>query len=508
MTCPYHTRSQWPVASRASVMLFYICIGEVSQERKIFVFYLMWFLLEVFAVMSYTGGIIMKTKTRFACKSCGHEEPRWLGRCPHCGLWNSFEEIQTDKTMTHPKQTGKNTPLPLGAIETMQTCYTDSGIEELNRVLGGGIMKGSTILVGGEPGIGKSTLMLQLAASCKTKGRVLYISGEESAEQVKMRAERLHATSNTIEVFCETELSAILKAIDMIKPVLTIVDSIQTICSQEAGTIPGTPSQVKLCTYELNDHIKERASSLFLVGHVTKEGIIAGPKIVEHLVDTVLYFDQSDSDVRILRSTKNRFGPTHEIGLFTMTENGLVQVTDPSSLFLEHREGTPPPGVVASAVYEGTRALIVEVQSLVVPAKGGLTRVFSDKIDSRRVSRLAAVIEKHLRIPFSDVDIYVNIAGGIKITEVGMDLPLCLSLYSAKTDLPLPQKTVIFGEVSLAGELRAVPHVEHRIRSAEEMGFSYVIGPMFNKGEKATGVTYKGMTTVQEAVRTAFTTGQ
>jgi DNA repair protein RadA/Sms len=463
------------------------------------------FLLEVFAVMSYTGDIIMKTKTRFACKSCGHEEPRWLGRCPHCGLWNSFEEIHADTNMTHSKQTGKSTPLPLEAIETKQTFYTDSGIEELNRVLGGGIMMGSTILVGGEPGIGKSTLMLQLAVSCKTKGRVLYISGEESAVQVKMRAERLHAFSNTIEVFCETELSAILKAIDMIKPVLIIVDSIQTICSHEAGTIPGTPSQVKLCTYELNDHIKERGSSLFLIGHVTKEGIIAGPKIIEHLVDTVLYFDQSDSDVRILRSTKNRFGPTHEIGLFTMTENGLVQVTDPSSLFLEHREGAPPPGVVAAAVYEGTRALIVEVQSLVVPVKGGLTRVFSDKIDSRRVSRLAAVLEKHLQIPFSDVDIYVNIAGGIKITEVGMDLPLCLSLYSAKTDLPLPQKTVIFGEVSLAGELRPVPHIEHRIRSAEEMGFSHVIGPILNKEEKAIGVTYKGMTTVQQAVRTAFT---
>jgi DNA repair protein RadA/Sms len=450
----------------------------------------------------------MKTKTRFACKSCGHEEPRWLGRCPHCGLWNSFEEIHMDKNTAHQKQISKNSPLPLGAIQTKQTSCTDSGIEELNRVLGGGIMKGSTILVGGEPGIGKSTLMLQLAASIKTKGRVLYISGEESAEQVKMRAERLDAFSDTIEVFCETELTAILKTIDMIKPVLIIIDSIQTICSHEAGTIPGTPSQVKLCTYELNEHIKQRGSSLFLIGHVTKEGIIAGPKIVEHLVDTVLYFDQSDSDVRILRSTKNRFGPTHEIGLFTMTEKGLIQVTDPSSLFLEHREGAPPPGVVAAAVYEGTRALMVEVQSLVVPVKGGVTRVFSDKIDSRRVSRLAAVLEKHLQVAFSDVDIYVNIAGGIKITEVGIDLPLCLSLYSAKTDLPLPQRTAILGEVSLAGELRPVPYIERRLKSAQEMGFSHVIGPVLKEGEKVSGISYKGMTTVQKAVRTAFTPEQ
>ncbi|MBN1696469.1 MAG: DNA repair protein RadA [Spirochaetales bacterium] len=447
----------------------------------------------------------MKIRTRFTCQSCGHEEPRWLGRCPHCGSWNSFEEIKAGTSATRRTQTSGHAPVPLNAIETKDKVLSDSGIEELNRVLGGGIVTGSTILVGGEPGIGKSTLMLQLAASMKTKGRVLYVTGEESAEQIKRRAGRLAACTDTIEVFCETNLSSILKSMETLKPVLVIIDSIQTIHSDEAGAIPGTPSQVKTCTYELNEHIKRHGSSLFLIGHVTKEGIIAGPKIVEHLVDTVLYFDQSDSDVRILRSTKNRFGATHEIGLFTMTEKGLLQVADPSSLFLEHRETSPPSGVVVAAVYEGTRALMVEVQSLVVPVKGGISRVFSDKIDSRRVSRLAAVLEKHLQVAFSDVDIYVNIAGGIKITEVGIDLAICLSLYSARTDLLLPPKTAVVGEVSLAGELRSVTHTERRIKSAYEMGFSHIIGPALKEEEKAAGISYKGLTTVKDAVRTAFT---
>jgi DNA repair protein RadA/Sms len=336
------------------------------------------------------------------------------------------------------------------------------------------------------------------------------VTGEESLRQVKMRAGRLGMEKETVEVFCETSLPAILEAIDTIKPVLVIIDSIQMIHSPDTGSIPGTPSQVKLCTYELNDRVKRRSAALFLIGHVTKEGVIAGPKVVEHLVDTVLYFDQAESDIRVLRATKNRFGPTHELGLFRMTGTGLTQVTDPASLFLEHRDGPPPAGVVTAPVFEGTRVLMVEIQSLVVPAKGGISRVFSDKIDSRRVSRLAAVLEKHLKIPFSDVDVYVNVAGGFKVTEVGIDLGICLSLYSAKTDLSLPARTAIFGEVSLAGEIRAVPHMERRYKAALDMGFQYIYGPVLKErrtlttGNQLPPPGYMEYFAIQEAVRAVF----
>ncbi|MBN2442746.1 MAG: DNA repair protein RadA [Spirochaetales bacterium] len=451
----------------------------------------------------------MKEKIFFACTECGHKETRWLGRCPECGTWNSLEEIKSKKNQKdNSVSEDDKIPIPLTAVDMEEETRFDSGIDELNRVLGGGIMKGSTVLVGGEPGIGKSTLMLQLAAKIKTKGRILYVTGEESLRQVKMRAERLQAGRATIEVFCETNLSAIIRAIDTIKPVLVIIDSIQMIYSSDIGSIPGTPTQVKLCTYELNDYVKSRSAGLFLIGHVTKEGIIAGPKVVEHLVDTVLYFDQAESDIRILRATKNRFGPTHELGLFQMTGTGLAQVKDPGSLFLEHRDGTIPPGVVIAPVFEGTRVLMVEIQSLVVPAKGGISRVFSDKIDSRRVSRLAAVLEKHLKIPFFDADIYVNVAGGLKVAEVGIDLAICISLYSAKTDLTLPPLTAVFGEVSLAGEIRPVSHIDRRCKAALDMGYEHIYGPTIKEGGSVnlTDITdnYKEYFALQDVIRGVF----
>jgi DNA repair protein RadA/Sms len=446
----------------------------------------------------------MKEKNYFACTECGHTEPRWLGRCPECGAWNTLEEMKPAREKGKSKGIREKIPVPLSSLEGEEESRFDSGIEELNRVLGGGIMKGSTILVGGEPGIGKSTLMLQLASEIKTKGRILYITGEESLKQIKLRAQRLDCDKNTIEVLSETGLPVIIKAIEEIKPVLIIIDSIQTIYSPDNGSIPGTPGQVKLCTYELNDYAKQRSAALFLIGHVTKEGLIAGPKVVEHLVDTVLYFDQPETDVRILRATKNRFGPTHELGLFQMSEKGLTQVTDPGSHFLEHRGGTPPVGVAAVPVFEGTRVIMVEIQSLVVPAKSGISRVFSDKIDSRRVSRLAAVLEKHVTIPLSDVDIYVNIAGGFKVSEVGIDLGICLSLYSARTDLTLPAGVVVFGEVSLAGGIRAVPHMERRLKAALDMGFLRVYGPPAKEGDTAGGDRYNEFSSLKEMIRAVF----
>ncbi len=440
-----------------------------------------------------------KLKNLYICQSCGHKEPKWLGKCPECGNWNSFEEtISETRNVLERKST---LPIPLESIKAKQSTYMDSGIEEMNRVLGGGIMKGSAILVGGEPGIGKSTLMLQLASSMKTNGRVLYISGEESAGQIRMRADRLKVEKKKIEIYCSTELSSIISTINKIKPVLFIVDSIQTIYSEELGNVPGTVTQIKHCAYELNSLVKYLDISLFLIGHVTKDGAIAGPKLIEHLVDTVLYFDKASTEIRFLRSSKNRFGPTDEIGIFHMTEFGLQQVDNPASLFLEHRSGNPPSGVAVAPVYEGSRVLLVEIQSLVVPAKSGVSRVFSDKIDSRRISRISAVLEKHLKIPFSDLDIYVNVAGGIKIGEVGVDLSLAVSLYSAKTNLNVSSLTAVLGEVSLAGEIRSIPHIDKRIKACTEMGFDRIIGPKRNKSNSA---SYKEVVTLQEAVKAVF----
>ncbi len=444
-----------------------------------------------------------KQKNIYICQSCGHKEPKWLGKCPDCGNWNSFQETVSETRKIHERKSG--VPVSLESIEAKQSAYMDSGIEEMNRVLGGGIMKGSTILVGGEPGIGKSTLMLQLASCMKTSGRILYISGEESPGQIRMRADRLKVEQKKIEIFCDTELGSIINTINKLKPVLVIVDSIQTIYTEELGNVPGTVTQIKHCAYELNSLVKVMGLSLFLIGHVTKEGAIAGPKLIEHLVDTVLYFDRANTEIRFLRSSKNRFGPTDEIGIFHMTEFGLKQVLNPASLFLEHRNGNPPSGVAVAPVYEGSRVLLVEIQSLVVPAKSGISRVFSDRIDSRRVSRISAVLEKHLKIPFSDMDIYVNVAGGIRIEEVGVDLCLAVSLYSAKTNMIVSSLTSVLGEVSLAGEIRSIPHIDKRIKACMEMGFKTIIGPRLSKQEvKNNNAAYKVVSTLQEAVKSVF----
>jgi len=365
-------------------------------------------------------------------------------------------------------------------------------------VLGGGVMKGSATLIAGEPGTGKSTLMLQLAARVQTAGRVLYVSGEESPGQIRLRSERLGITgagagtaggagrtgargpaaaAQRIEVLSGTELSAVLQVCDRLSPVVLIVDSIQTLHSADIGAVPGTVNQIKLCSQELIDWAKLHGAALFLVGHVTKEGYIAGPKVVEHMVDTVLYFETGSGEIRLLRCAKNRFGAVEEIGIFSMGEQGLEQVANPAALFLTQRQEAQPAGVVAAPVYEGSRVLLVEIQGLVVPAKGGISRVFSERIDAGRVSRMAAVLEKHLKVRFSDQDIYVNVGGGIRIGEVGIELPLAACLYSARLNQPVPPLTAVVGEVSLAGEIHPVPHLERRIRAVQEMAFRRLIHP-------------------------------
>lgn len=452
----------------------------------------------------------MKAKTQFQCSGCGHQEPKWLGRCPECGLWNSFGEVASAEAAPRAggrARAGAGASVPLSSIENTGGMRLDTGIAEMNRVLGGGLMRGSSVLIGGEPGIGKSTLMLQAAARLVSKGRVLYVSGEESPGQLRMRADRLGVSSERIEVLSETELTAVMQVLETVKPVMVIVDSIQTLYSREVNALPGTVSQIRACTQELVERARSRGPALLMVAHVTKEGAIAGPKLVEHLVDTVVSFEQASAEVRTLQAVKNRFGSVDEIGFFRMTEKGLAEVEDAASLFLTRRDGGNPPGVSVAPVFEGTRALLVEIQSLTVPAKSGISRIYSDRIDAGRVARVAAVLEKHMGLHLSEHDVYVNVAGGIRIAEVGVELPLALALYSARVGNPLPGRLAVVGEVSLTGEVRPVPGLAKRVRAARELGFEKVIGPAARVAEDSESPPADGVVPValiQEAVKLAF----
>lgn len=421
--------------------------------------------------------------TFFRCSACGYSQPRWLGRCPACGEWNSFEETSGDADGSRDVSAGSARAIPLSVVESGSGIRMSTGIHELDVVLGGGAMRRSAVLFGGEPGIGKSTLLLQAAACAsvpeKKDGayRVLYVSGEESPGQIKARASRLNTDSDKIELLCTCLLSDITRALEEINPAFVIIDSIQTIFSPQAGAVPGTVNQLKFCAQELVSWVKERDSVLFLVAHVTKDGSIAGPKTLEHLVDTVISFERSGDDVRFLRAYKNRFGSVDELGIFQMTEKGLVTVEDPSSIFITRRDGTLPPGIAVAPVFEGSRVFLVEIQALTVAAKSSVTRVFSDKIESARVSRIAAVLEKRAGVQFSDQDIYVNVAGGVRLTESAVDLALAAALYSARTDISVPEATSFIGEISLAGEVRPVPKLKQRIKAAESLGFSRIAAP-------------------------------
>ncbi len=426
------------------------------------------------------GSIIYK------CSSCGYTQPKWLGRCPECNEWNTLEEIIIDKNAVTPagrgtEQVEKKKPVSLESNKTENKVRCSTGIEEFDRVLGGGATKRSAILLGGEPGIGKSTLLLQSASSFakinKENQTVLYISGEESAEQIKDRALRLNVDCSKIQLLCTSRLEDSLDAMDNLKPSLVIIDSIQTIYSVEAGIIPGTVNQLKYCANEFISWVKERDSVLIMTAHVTKEGTIAGPKSLEHMVDTVISFEKNNEDIRFLHSQKNRFGSIDELGIFNMTEKGLISVIDPASLFLTKRKDSIPAGVACCPVFEGSRVFLVEIQALTVPAKSSLSRVYSEKIDSGRVARIAAVIEKRCGLTFSDQDIYVNVAGGIRLNESSIDAAIAASLYSARVDLPLPNNTAVFGELSLAGEIRQVTKSSNRIKTAIQLGFTNVICP-------------------------------
>jgi len=445
--------------------------------------------------------VAKQQKPGYECAGCGHREAKWLGRCPECGEWNTLRECAA------PAQKGgavKATrfSVPLDAVDPAEGARSPSGSAEVDRVLGGGIMRGSSVLIGGEPGIGKSTLLLQVAALAGVQGRVLYISGEESAAQIRLRADRLGLKRAGLEVLCTGDLAEALAALERVKPALFVVDSLQTLSSAEAGAVPGTANQVKYCALELSDWARERGSACFLVAHVTKDGLIAGPKAAEHTVDVVLMFEQSETDVRFLRSAKNRFGSTDEVGLFMMTEKGLEELSDPSSVFLVRREGRAPAGAAVAATWEGTRSLLVEIQALTVPGKASLSRVYSERIEPARVARVAAVLEKHVGLRLSDQDIYVNVSGGIRLSEPGVDLALAAAIYSARTGIALPAGAALAGELSLAGEVRPVRRMVGRARAAKAMGLARVIGP--TEGGAADRNDWEPVTSIGATVRALF----
>ena len=382
-------------------------------------------------------------------------------------------------------------PVPLASVNPLEGSRISTGIMEFDRVLGGGAMKRSAVLIGGEPGIGKSTLLLQTAAQMavsKATGPILYVSGEESAAQIRARADRLELTNlvknGGLDLLCTTHLADIEDALNSMNPTFVVIDSIQTVYSPDAGIVPGTVNQLKYCTNELIGWVKERDAVLVITAHVTKEGTIAGPKSLEHMVDAVISFEKNEEQVRFLRAQKNRFGSVDELGIFAMTETGLIPVEDPSTLFITRRNGQLPAGVASVPVFEGSRVFLVEIQALTVPAKASITRVYSDKIDSARVSRVAAVLEKRAGLRFSDQDIYINVAGGVRLTESAIDGALAAALYSARTDLPLPENAAIVGELSLAGEIRPVNRIKQRAKAASGLGYSTVLAP-----EKEEGVT-------------------
>lgn len=445
----------------------------------------------------------MKNTIVYVCRECGREESKWTGRCPDCGSWNSFDEkkVIPQKAIDKTKTVIDDGVRTLSEVPYEKTMRVSSRMEEFDRVLGGGVMRPSSVLVGGEPGIGKSTLMLQLLSNLSEYASVLYISGEESPSQVKLRAERLNLLAERIQIFCDTRLEAIEETIERIKPGYIVVDSIQTLSSSLVLSASGSPNQIKTCTMELSLLTKKIGSCIFFIGHVTKDGIIAGPKIIEHMVDTVLYFENAENGIRLLRASKSRFGSVDELGLFEMSSTGLRGVKDPSLIFLSSRENEEiPPGIVFTAIVEGSRTFIVEIQALVVDARSGYQRIYSDKVDSNRINRVEAILSRHAGLDLSNKDIYVNVAGGVKLTEASIDLPLALAIYSSATNTPLPVSLASFGELSLAGEVRPVTFFERRIKTLSDMSFSRIITAATKRGDK----TVQGVLDIRSAIISAF----
>jgi DNA repair protein RadA/Sms len=447
-----------------------------------------------------------KPDSQFVCQACGQDFPRWSGQCPSCGEWNTLtEEITNDKPQISNKFQIQNhkqeKPIPITEVDFKSEQRMPTGMAELDRVLGGGVVAGSAVLVAGEPGIGKSTMMLQAAEALAKKEKVLYVSGEESTRQIRLRAERLGTLSKNLILLPETSLYAIEHAITEVKPGFVVIDSIQTLFREDVSSAASSVAQVRECAAYLVRIAKTTGIPIFIVGHVTKEGTVAGPRVLEHVVDTVLYFEgEQHKQYRVLRATKNRFGSTQEVGIFEMKENGLVEVTNPSEIFISERAATAPGSIITAAI-EGTRPLLVEIQALVVPTKMAYPIRKASGVDYNRVSVIIAVLERHLGFKLSSMDIYVNAAGGVRTVEPAIDLPIALAIASGYKNKVLDPKALAVGEIGLAGELRSVNHIAQRVKEAEKLGFSSVYLPASNLKElKKAKIKLEGAAKVMDAL--------
>lgn len=450
----------------------------------------------------------MEGKSRFVCQECGHQSYRWLGRCPGCGTWNTLvEEVE------HlPPRNSRGPAVPvqvygLAEVPVHEALAFSTGVGELDRVLGGGVVPASLVLLGGDPGIGKSTLLLQAAGKVSGAGkRVLYVSGEESLAQIKKRASRLGVEGSGLYLAFETEINRLEQSILECAPFMVIVDSIQTVYNADLGSAPGSVAQVRECTAQLMRLAKMKGLGIFVVGHVTKEGALAGPRLLEHIVDTVLYMEgERHQSFRLLRAYKNRFGSTNEIGVFEMTGQGLVEVGNPSALFLRQGGGAALPGSVVVSALEGTRPLLVEIQALVAQTAFGTPRRMTAGVDYNRTVLIAAVLEKRVGCPLASCDTYVNAAGGVRIAEPAADLGIALALVSSLRDQPVDPELVIAGEIGLTGEVRPVAGAGKRVREAAQLGFSRFLLPAANLPlAEEPGMELIGVRTLQEAVGKVF----
>ena len=451
------------------------------------------------------------SKTIFCCQACGYQTPKWMGKCPDCGGWQTFvEEVQVAKSTQRVVRSLSSLqikPVPIDSIELEQDDRLLTGIGEFDRVLGGGLVPGTLVLIGGDPGIGKSTLMLEALHGIAREGRkVLYVSGEESIRQMRIRSQRLSAVSSDLLVVSENDLESILLMIESVQPDVIVIDSIQTMFSPDLTSAPGSVTQVRESTVRLMLMAKKTGVPVFLVGHVTKDGVIAGPRLLEHMVDTVLYFEGDSNHVfRILRAVKNRFGSTNEIGVFEMNENGLNEVANPSAAFLSERPANVP-GSVVTASMEGTRPILVELQALVSSTSFGNPRRTILGIDHNRVALLVAVMEKKLGMHLMGHDIFINVAGGVKVDEPAIDMGIVSAVASSFLDRSIPKGTITFGEVGLTGEVRAIGHVETRIAEAKKMGFARCLVPQSNlkRMTKVKEIELIGVKTISEAIEELF----
>lgn len=445
-------------------------------------------------------------KTVFFCQNCGHEETKWLGQCPMCKEWNTFvEEKVIASSVSASVKTDRDIEkkiVALSQVNTDEQKRFQTGMKELDRVLGGGIVPGSLVLVGGDPGIGKSTLLLQVCQKLAKERQVLYISGEESLSQIKLRANRMGDFSDNMKLFCETNLGTIRNVIEKKQPEFVVIDSIQTMYSEEVSSAPGSVSQVRESTNVFMQLAKGLGITIFIVGHVTKEGTVAGPRVLEHMVDTVLYFEgDRHASYRILRGVKNRFGSTNEIGVFEMRQNGLVEVENPSEYMLSGKPENASGSVVACSI-EGTRPLLIEIQALVCDTNFGMPRRTATGTDYNRVNLLMAVLEKRIGLHLANCDAYVNIAGGIRMNEPAIDLGIVMAIVSSYKNRPVDEQMIVFGEVGLSGEVRAVNMPEQRVAEAKKLGFETCVVPEVSldmvKGIK--GIKIIGVKTINDAM--------